>query len=291
MAGIALVLSGGGAKGAFQLTAEKYARTVKDYRWDIIAGVSVGALNGSLLAMEKYDRLEEIWRNISPRQVFTGKMNFWGYLKLAFGAKSILGHKPLWELIKAEVDTNQIKVDLRIGTVSLLTGEYEVFKPSDYGFPKAVLASTAIPLIWPPVDVSPNYRNMVDGGVRNISPLGDVLDTDPEEIVIINCSPQTPPSRSKPFKNGLEIARHALDIALNEIFVTDLREFLRINQNVKEAEACDCKLHNEKGKEYKFYKNIIIEPEKPLDDTLDFSPEAIGRSMEHGWNRAKGKLD
>ena len=46
---VALVLSGGGAKGAFQLTAEKYAREVKGYHWDVIAGVSVGALNGSTL--------------------------------------------------------------------------------------------------------------------------------------------------------------------------------------------------------------------------------------------------
>ena len=42
---IALVLSGGGAKGAFQFMAEKYAREVKGYHWDVIAGVSVGALN------------------------------------------------------------------------------------------------------------------------------------------------------------------------------------------------------------------------------------------------------
>ena len=53
----ALVLSGGGAKGAFQFAAEKYAREVKGYQWDIIAGVSVGALNGSLIAMKKYARL------------------------------------------------------------------------------------------------------------------------------------------------------------------------------------------------------------------------------------------
>ena len=57
----ALVLSGGGAKGAFQFMAEKYAREVKGYHWDVIAGVSVGALNGTMLAMEKYDRIEEIW--------------------------------------------------------------------------------------------------------------------------------------------------------------------------------------------------------------------------------------
>ena len=64
----ALVISGGGAKGAFQMMAEKYAREQKGYRWDIIAGVSVGALNGMMLAMQKYARLEELWRNLTRKK-------------------------------------------------------------------------------------------------------------------------------------------------------------------------------------------------------------------------------
>ena len=47
----ALILSGGGAKGAFQCGAEKYAREAKGYSWDIIAGVSAGAVNGVILAI------------------------------------------------------------------------------------------------------------------------------------------------------------------------------------------------------------------------------------------------
>jgi NTE family protein len=39
---VALVLTGGRAKGAFQYGAERYAREIKGYSWDIIAGVSVG---------------------------------------------------------------------------------------------------------------------------------------------------------------------------------------------------------------------------------------------------------
>ena len=62
-----------------------------------------------------------------------------------------------------------------------------IFRSNDIGFKKAVLASTAIPIIWPPTEVPPSYKDMVDGGLRNISPLGDVLDSDPDEIIIINC--------------------------------------------------------------------------------------------------------
>jgi NTE family protein len=270
--------------------AEKYAREVKGYKWDIIAGVSVGALNGTLLAMEKYQRLEEIWRTISSDQVYTGGMNVWSIVKLIFGAKSIYGNRPLWELLDREIDPDEVKTDLRIGVVSLRTGEYLRFRPSDPGFKKAVLASTAIPLIWAPVDVPPSHTDMVDGGVRNVSPLGDVLDTDPDEVVVINCNPRKPPTSDKPLKNALDIGKLALEVALNEIFTTDVREFIRINRNVEEASAQGVTLHNETGKPYKYYKCAIIEPDEPLGDTLDFSRAAIQRRMEAGWEKAKEVL-
>ena len=290
MAKVALVLSGGGAKGAFQLMAEKYAREEKGYKWDIIAGVSVGALNGLMLAMEKYQRMEEIWQTITSDKVYTGKFNFWGIARLIFGAKSILGNEPLRKLLEQEIDLERIKVDLRIGAVSLQTGQYKHFVPADPGFEKAVLASTAIPILWPPEDVSPAYPSMVDGGVRNVSPLGDVLDSNPDEIIIINCSPQEPSRMDKSFKNALDIGKAALEIALNEIFITDVREFVRINRNVEDAAAQGVTLHKEDGTEFKFYKHSLIEPDEPLGDTLDFSSTTIKRSMEAGWEKAKQVL-
>jgi NTE family protein len=290
MAKTALVLSGGGAKGAFQFAAEKYAREVKGYRWDVISGVSVGALNGTLLAMGKYARLQEIWQHISNDQVYTGKMNIWAILKLLCGAKSIYGNTPLWEMIEKEVQLDQIKTDLRIGTVSLRTGQYVLFRPSSPDFKRALLASTAIPIVWPPTDVSDAYLDMVDGGVRNISPLGDVLDDDPDEVVVINCSPRTPVLVDRPLRNALEIGIAALDVAMDEIFVTDLREFVRINVNVLEAAQQGVTLHNEAGKPYKYYRCSIIEPDETLGDTLDFSEAAIMRRMQIGWEKAKEVL-
>ncbi len=288
---VALVLSGGGAKGAFQFAAEKYAREVKGYKWDLIAGVSVGALNGVMLAMQKYARLAEIWKNISNGQVYTGKMNFWAIVKLLFGSDSVYGNKPLKELIDREVEPDLVATELRLGAVSLWTGEYKLFTSKDGEFgPKLkeiVLASTIMPIIWKPLEITSSYREMVDGGLRNISPLGDVLDAAPDLVVVINCNPAVPAVQERPFKNILDIGKRSLDIALNEIFVTDIREFLRVNKNVKEAAAHGCTLHNEAGKAFKYYECKIIQPEVPLGDTLDFSRESIQRSMEAGWGQAQ----
>jgi NTE family protein len=286
----ALVLSGGGAKGAFQFMAEKYAREVKGYRWQIISGVSVGALNGMMLAMEKYARLEELWRNITREQIFTGKLNFWSVLKVALGANSIYSNAPLWKIIQKEYEPEKVVADLRIGAVSLQHGQLVRFVPSDPGFDKAILASTAIPLLWSPVRVSSTYQQMVDGGVRDISPLGDVLDAEPDEVVIINCDPSHPAVRIEPFRNAIDLGIYVLELMMNEILVNDLQQFIRINQNVQEAAIGNVRLHNRHGKQLKKYEYKLIEPDEYLGDVLDFSPELIRMRMEAGWEKAKQVL-
>lgn len=286
----ALILSGGGARGAFQAGAEKYAREVKGYHWDIIAGVSVGALNGAMLAMEKYERLWQIWNTITNDQVYTGGFTLWSTIKLLFGAKSFYGNQPLQNMLKAELEVDQIRADLRIGAVSLVSGEYVRFTKDSPHLDKAILASTIMPVIWTPVDVSPHYRSMVDGGVRNISPVGDVLDADPDEIVIINCGAEVSDPLALPPVNIVQIGQRSLDLLLNELFVGDMREFLNINRLVKEAASHGVTLHSPSGRPLKYFDCKIIEPISPLGDTLDFSQPTIQASLVAGEERARQVL-
>jgi NTE family protein len=286
----ALILSGGGAKGAFQAAAEKYAREVKGYHWDIIAGVSVGALNGTMLAMEKYDRLWQIWNTISDDKVFTGGFNLWSVIRLLFGAKSFYGNDPLFTMLKNEFELDKIKVDLRIGSVSLVSGQYVEFNKQSKNLAEAVLASTVMPVIWTPVEVSPEYGSMVDGGVRNISPVGDVLNADPDEIVIINCGSETEDPLAKPPKTVVDIGLRTLDIILNELFVSDMREFMRTNALVQQAAAKGVTLVGTHGNPLKYYECKVIEPVAPLGDTLDFSQPAVQASIAAGQERARAVL-
>ena len=66
-----------------------------------------------------------------------------------------------------------------MGAVSLISGEYVEFRGDDPNLQQAVLASTVMPIIWEPVKVSALHTEMVDGGVRNLTPIGDVLDAEP----------------------------------------------------------------------------------------------------------------
>jgi NTE family protein len=286
----ALVLSGGGAKGAFQVGAEKYAREVKGYKWDIIAGVSVGALNGVMLAMGKYQRLFDLWNTISNKQVYTGGFDLWSIIKLLFGAKSFYGNEPLRKMLVQEFEPDKIKVDLRIGSVSLVTGEYKQFTAADQHLSEAILASTVMPVIWEPVTVSPELLGMVDGGVRNVSPIGDVLDADPGEIVIINCGSENASALAQPPDNVIKIGGRTLDILLNELFVSDMNEFVRTNRLVQEAITQQATLHSASGKPLKCFEYKLIEPSAPLGDTLDFSQPTIQQSLRAGMERARQVL-
>gem|GEM_PF-5982369 len=48
---------------------------------------------------------------------------------------------------------------------------------------------------------------------------------------------------------------------------------------VNQARAKGVTLYKENGKPYKYFAFKIIEPDTLLDDTLDFSREALARSM------------
>ena len=283
----ALVLSGGGAKGAFQVGAEKYLREELGYSWDVIAGVSVGALNGTMLAMEKYDRLEAIWRTISNEKVYSGKLNIFTFIRLYLGALSIYSNDPLASIVEKEIQPEKIVKELRIGTVSLTSGRYTVYGGDNPHIKKAVLASTVVPIVWPPQYVSPECQLVVDGSLRRFSPIGDVLDADPDEVVVINCYPKHPPPLTEPPRNILDVALRALDISSAGIIYSDIHEFLDINNNVREAVDHGVTLHNVKGKPYKEYKSLIIEPPEHLGWVLDFSKESVTNGMQMGWDRAK----
>ena len=60
----AVVLSGGGAKGSYQLGVWKALRELH-IKYDIVTGTSIGALNGVLMCEKSYFKAKEIWKRIN----------------------------------------------------------------------------------------------------------------------------------------------------------------------------------------------------------------------------------
>jgi predicted acylesterase/phospholipase RssA len=64
-----LVLTGGGAKGAYQVGCLKALRKAGYTSFSAISGTSVGAMNATLLAAGKLDAAEEAWTNLRCRDI------------------------------------------------------------------------------------------------------------------------------------------------------------------------------------------------------------------------------
>ena len=64
----ALVLGGGGSRGAYQFGAIKALREL-GYEYEIITGSSVGALNALFLGHNKYKLVEKMWSTIDFEMV------------------------------------------------------------------------------------------------------------------------------------------------------------------------------------------------------------------------------
>ena len=298
----ALVLSGGGARGAYEAEVVRYAMEVKGYKFDVISGVSVGALNGAMIAMHKLDRLTELWRTLTPEMIYTGPTASWRtVVKLLMGSKSVYDTTPLRELIDREIDPSQITdVDLRIGAVSLKKRKYFVFRPSHPDFKKALLASAAIPTLFPPVEISEEYPAMADGSIKNYAPIGDIMDTEPDEIVIISCRPRVMSELPEGPKNALRVGQEAFEIATHQMFLNDLQKFLSKNRTAESTSWMveqlleagrpipdHIILRNARGRVYRYVRAHIIEPTVELGAATDFKREHIDRCRQAGWEDAK----
>ena len=140
---LALVLSGGGARAAYQVGfLQHVARSRPDLRIDILTGVSAGAINAAFLAAhpgtfaEKASALAAAWRMLTLEQVFrvdSRSLAFNGMrwaLRLFSGGgdptvppKGIVDTDPLWshlEQMLGAVDGNLLGIDenLRAGRLA-----------------------------------------------------------------------------------------------------------------------------------------------------------------------------
>jgi NTE family protein len=279
-----LVLSGGGAKGAFQIGAERVLREELGFRWERVFGISVGALNATLLAQQAYSQLRELWLRIRAEDIY--RKYPWPIVAIRVALQRKLGlydDTPLRDLIRRHAAGRPFLTPAHVGRVSLLSGEYELVPNTAPDFLDAVWQSATMPVIWEAI----GPRAYVDGGLRNVTPLGDALAYGASEIVVIACSsgliePAKPPS------NLLDVAKRSLtDITINEILRNDVEEFIRINDLVRQGHEAGIALKKQDGTPYRYCRITVIEPAEPLGDTLDFSQESIRQRMKQGEEMAR----
>lgn len=290
MAKRVLIMSGGGSKGAFQAgVVEQLNRDNWDP--DAVAGISVGALNGVMVATGQSDKLIDIWQDLREEQVLKKRRidrQAKNYLLHKIGVeKATLGffdNSPLKEKLKSSVG-KQFTKHYYCGTVNIETGAYKehVARPMmvPWNYLDAVIASTAIPIIFDPIRLDGELH--VDGGVRHMNPIGKILqEHNPDEIIFITTRKFDEPDPPKKVDDIVDVAGQTLNILLEEIFMKDLREFIRINELVRQAEEQGAQLKKSNGEPFKVYDAKLYQPQKPLGDSLNFSNEQANRNINIG---------
>ena len=113
---VALVLTGGGARAAYQIGFLRcLARTMPAESFDVITGVSAGAINAAYLAAHPgplaatVDELDDVWTGLTPERVFRV-----GRLSLAssvarWGLRLISGGGPATPQTRGFLDTSPLR--------------------------------------------------------------------------------------------------------------------------------------------------------------------------------------
>lgn len=276
----ALVLSGGGARGAYQ--AGVLAGLVEcglmgrgQLPFPILVGNSAGAINAAALAahaetvQDGIAELTAVWGNLRPHRVFrTDPLTLiknalrWmrdlslGGLLGHVGSRSLLDTEPLGRLlariplerIPGHVLSGRLRA-LAVGATNYQTGNGVLFLEGQPDLPlwerprhrvertslgvQHLLASSSIPLFFPPVAIEGRYFG--DGCVRNSNPLSPAIQLGADRVLAIGVRqpyPQPEFSQQQQAPSVAQVVGILLDAVMLDALETDTDHSERINRQV-----------------------------------------------------------
>jgi NTE family protein len=282
----ALVLSGGGARGAYQvgvlreLAAQGFLAPGRA-GIDILVGSSAGSINAAAVAAWVDDlgtglvRLEGVWRDIRPAQVYRTDMASLGRIgarwawDLSFGGathhvqpKALLDTGPLRALLTEHIPFPRIDANLARGLLEavaviatdLHTANGVIFLAAPANTPAwtrrrwriertpiavdHLLASSAIPIFFPSVEIE--GRHFGDGSIRNTAPLSPAINLGADRIIAIGVSgppPAMPDAETLTPPTVAQIAGVLLDAVMLDAIEVDVDHSERVNTSVLECPA------------------------------------------------------
>ncbi len=197
-----LALSGGGARGISHLGSVK-ALLEYGYTFDIISGTSIGAIIGCVLA-DGYHPDEIASMLTMPRLK--------SFYKTDISRNNLMNLDGMKQFLTEILRTKNIE-DLPIPFIATATnlnkGEARYFTKGD--IVEAVIASSSIPIIFPPVVI--DGEQYVDGGIINNLPVRPIR-KDCEKIIGFQVNPSTLGLQDGHVKGFLQIATRTFHLAM-----------------------------------------------------------------------------
>lgn len=170
-----LALSGGGAKGIAHIGVLKVLEEIH-MPVHLLAGTSMGGVIAAVYAAGRAAaEIEQLTRSLRLLDIVQrdrSGLGLIGHGKMAARLREALG---------GDLTFDQLKLPLALVAVDLQTGEEVVIREGPVV--EAVLATTAVPLVFPPVEW--RGRLLVDGGILNPVPFDVVRAMGAERVVAV----------------------------------------------------------------------------------------------------------
>jgi NTE family protein len=278
---IGLVLSGGGARAAYQVGVLKAIADILPDRsvspFPIICGTSAGGLNATGLAThaaclrDGVNLLESVWLNFRTHHVYRTDwpgvlICAWKWLTtMAFGRStlsntpvSLLDNRPLRHLLTNHLELERIQdgIDNEVlqalcitasgytsgASVSFFQGAQEIDtwrRSRRIGVRTDItvehlMASAAIPIIFPPVRVNREYFG--DGALRQIAPISPALHLGAEKVLVVGVGSHQdePDARGKPvgYPSIAQVVSHIMNSSFIDGLEADIERLTRINRTI-----------------------------------------------------------
>ena len=266
---VALILSGGGAKGAWEAGV---AATLLERGLPVrlVGGSSAGALNAAMVADGRIDRLQQMWRTVTREQVYALRPSILlsgllpGVLTLLAldRAGSLLDPAPLRALITEAIDLPRIRassMELLVVATDLARYDKRVFNNQTVSV-DVLMAASAVPGAFPPVRV--DGVPLVDGGLTGRAPVLEALALGRgigRAIVVMSYARDERAKAPTTLRRTLE---EALELVMIHSIERDV-ELARLRYPDVDVQ--------------------LLTPSAPLMlRPLDFDPEAMARALERG---------
>lgn len=169
---VALVLGGGGAKGAATVGVLKYVEE-SGVPIDMVVGTSIGSIVGGLYALGyRSEQLDSMFRSQQWTDMFAGSLM----------GDSIV--RPLRQMMgdRGSVNFDDLPIPFRCVAVDINKMREVVLREGDLA--QAMRASMAIPLVFKPVKM--NGMRLVDGGVLNNLPVDVARDMGADFVIAVD---------------------------------------------------------------------------------------------------------
>ncbi|OSY89493.1 patatin [Tenacibaculum holothuriorum] len=291
----ALVISGGGSKGAFAGGVAEYLMKEKQKEYDLFLGTSTGSLMVTHLANRKIDALRELYTNVNQKSIFSNspfriktvhgekvvsirhRNTLWNFLN---GRKTFGESKNLRKLIKKKI-TRELYDEARamnkevVVTVSNLTAnqiEYKSILECEY--------DDFCDWIWGSCNYVPfmsllekNHCQYADGGFGCLIPIREAIKRGAKEIDAIILETEVTQINRLPAKNPFSLMLDVFDFMLEHVE--------RHNVTIGKLSA----KHND------VQLNLYYTPTVLTTNSLVFDKKLMTRWWKQGFNHAKNKND